>query len=253
MTNAALITTDSLSGSLGLSCNNGMTTTGTINRTITGGTVTGNVSAMIFSHNNCVCRNHMTTLTRNTHRTNLGFWRKKAVSVTEVSCADLSLGREMMFVGHMTGMIGNNHHFSFDTLMIINSNGNCMNINLNGTTRMPRTVHGNVSSTGGGVMGMTVGGNAVPRDMANMFNTNHMFLGPTTRNANIVTNNPIHTMLRLMNIHGVLAGSLNSSGPGGVIHTAVRNLGSLGHTDRITRLHNGAIRRVCGTWWKSGG
>lgn len=154
--------------------------------------------------------------------------------------------RGIIFVGHITGIMGNNHHFSFTTIMIINSKGNEMNTNLNGTTRIPRTVHGNIRSTGGGVVGITLGGNAVPRRSLKVCKTNGIVVEPTTRNANVGTNNPIHTILTLTNIHGILAGSLNSSGPVGVMGTALSKVTGLRGIRAMTTLHNGAISRVCG-------
>lgn len=158
----------------------------------------------------------------------------------------------MIAIGHMTGIIGNKHHFHFSTLMMMNSGGNRINFNANGTRRIPRTVHGTVRSTGGGLIRMPVIKAAVPRRMVNRFNTKRVLLGPTSRNAKMVTKNPIHTILRLTNINSVLSGSLNAGAPVGVIHTALGNLARLGHTRSMTGLHNGSMRRLL-KWKKVSG
>lgn len=156
-----------------------------------------------------------------------------------------------MAVGHISGAMGNNHVFGFSTLIIMKSKGNLINFNINGSNRIPSTVHGNVRSTGGGIVGMTLEKAAVPRRVANGFNTNRILLVPTPGNANIVTNNPIHTIIRAMNVNSVHAGTVESGGPCGIIHTAVGNLSRLHATRRITTVHNGSIGGVL-NWKKYG-
>lgn len=151
----------------------------------------------------------------------------------------------MMSVGHIAGIIGNNHGFHFATLMIINSKGNRINTNLKGTARVPRTVHGNGRSTVGGVVDMSLSrGSDMARSIVNGFKDTSMLLGGTPRNANIVTKKPTHTMVRTTKIGGVHAGSLKSGGGRGIMLTAVRNLGTIGAPRSITELHNGSVRRV---------
>ncbi len=76
MGNMALTSTTSGRGSFSLGNNGGRKTCG-IKRLVTTHTTRGNVARITFSHNNCVFRNHIGRLTRNTHRNNVGFWWKK--------------------------------------------------------------------------------------------------------------------------------------------------------------------------------
>lgn len=71
MTNIAL--TDTSAGRSRVTDNAGARTTTTIKGLVTRHSITGNVGGMIFSHNNCLCRNHIRTLTRTTHRGKLSF------------------------------------------------------------------------------------------------------------------------------------------------------------------------------------
>lgn len=144
----------------------------------------------------------------------------------------------------MAGIIGNKHHLHFTTLIIMKSEGKRMKFNANGTTRIPRTVHGTVRSTGGDLVRIPVSRSAVPRRIVKAFYNNGMVLGPTGSNSKMSTNKPIHTIIRLTNVTSVADGSLNSGAPVGVMHTAVSNLGRLGGTRSITGLHNGSIRRL---------
>lgn len=155
-------------------------------------------------------------------------------------------------MGHMSGAIGNNHVFSFATLAMINSNGNHINFNCNGTHRIPTTVRGTVRGTHHGVVGITLGGNALRRPIGNIRANSHMFVRPTSRNANVVTNNTVHTILRITKIRGILTGTCNSAGPVGIIHTAVSNLRGVGSPRVITTGHNGSIRRVLKGWAVTG-
>lgn len=161
-----------------------------------------------------------------------------------MSTERLSLGRAIIRIEHIAGIMGNNEGFEFTTLMMIKSRGKRININANGTVRMPSTVGGTMRSTGGGLVRMPEINAAVPRRIGKRFNTNGVLVVPTGRNAKIVTNKPTETMLRLTKLASIETGSLKSGGPEGVMGTAVRKLGSLGAIRRVTGLEKGGIRRL---------
>lgn len=256
LTNIAVTTTSSLSGRITRTTTNGggyrMTTL--INGLTTRHTTTGNVSSMTFSHGNCLCRKEIGRLTRTTHRNNLGFWTVvSGAGVGGMHADSLRLGSELMDVRHIAGMAGKNHAFDFSTVIIINGRSNIMNCNLNGTSRIRSTVTGNIRSTGGGLIGVPIVGNAVPRGRRLHFNNSLIVVHPTTPNANVVTNNTVHTILRSINIGGILTGDGNSSGPRGLIGTAVNTLYRLHSTRDVTHLHNVSVSGIFGNWFHESG
>lgn len=152
--------------------------------------------------------------------------------------------RHLIAISHITGMIGNNHVFSFATLAMINSNGNHINFNHNGTHRIPTTVRGTLRTTGHGVVAIRLGSTALCRPVGTHRNTDGICVRPTSRNANMVTNNTVHTILRITNIGSILAGYCNSAGATGIIHTAFGNLHSVSAPRGVTTGHNGSMSRV---------
>lgn len=75
-TRRALITTSAIRSRIlsGSTSNTARRTTTTINGTMTRQTLGTKVARIMFSQNNGLCRNQMTTLTRTTQRTNLDLW-----------------------------------------------------------------------------------------------------------------------------------------------------------------------------------
>lgn len=245
LANAALTSTSSLN----LRGVPGRRRTAGINRLVTRGTGTTNIRSMIFSHGNCLCRNHMGRLTSNTHGNNLGFWAVVTVSGMGMGGRRM-LGSHLITVGHMAGIAGNNHAFAFTTVIIMNSNGNIVNCNLNGTNRIATTVTGNARTTGGGLIGIPMLGNAIPRRIRATFNNTGILVGPTTTNANLGTNNTVHTILRDMNVGSIVTGSGNSSGTRGLMGTAVTTLTRVHSTCAMTNRHNVDVSGMFGNWLK---
>ncbi len=113
---------------------------------------------------------------------------------------------------------------------------------------MATTVTGNMRTTGGGLIGIPILGNAIPRRRVTGFNNTRIFVGPTSANANMMTNNTVHTMYRDINVASYLTGSGNSSGPRGLIGTGVLTLTRVHSTGAVTRGHNIGLRGMFEKW-----
>lgn len=130
--------------------------------------------------------------------------------------------------------------------MIVNGRGKRINMNINGTDSIVNTIGGNITSNGGRLISIPLAHScSVPRPSDNINNNTGIFVHPTTPNANMVTNNTIHAILRVTNMHGILTGRLNSGGPLGGTQTTTGTLTSLHAFSRITRRHSVPIRGLC--------